>query len=376
MFSSNRFLHYFDPISFFLSLLISILGIIFIQSATYSPDRPFSLFFQKQVIGLAFALFFYFLFTTIEYRNFMRWAYFGYIGVLALLSFTLIKGSIGMGAQRWINLMFFKLQPSEIAKFLFPICAAFQWNILVENRRNTANYFMPLLFLLLISFFLIKKQPDLGTAIVLAISALILFWFAGMPRHYFIRGALLIIGIAPFGWYTLKPYQKNRIMVFVGQGDKRKERYQREQALIAIGSGGLTGKGFLKGTQNKLRFLPEGRTDFIFAVVCEEIGFLGALFILTLYFLLFARILVMIKTITDHTIQLLCIGILLPIIVSAFINICMVNGLLPIVGVPLPLMSYGLSNLWITWITLGLLQGIMMQRAHIGEYRLIYPIRN
>jgi len=156
--------------------------------------------------------------------------------------------------------------------------------------------------------------------------------------------------------------KKNRIAVFLGHGNTKKERYQIEQATIAIGSGGLTGKGLLRGTQNKLRFLPEGRTDFIFAVLSEELGLFGALGILILYTILFYRSLLIIQQLKDWYMQLFATGIIMHIILSTLINIGMVLGLLPIVGIPLPLMSYGISNLWITLASFGLFQNIAMQR--------------
>jgi rod shape determining protein RodA len=165
----------------------------------------------------------------------------------------------------------------------------------------------------------------------------------------------------PVVWYSLKPYQRDRISVFIGQGTTQKERYQIEQATIAIGSGGFWGKGLLQGTQNRLQFLPESRTDFIFAVLCEEWGFFGALFVLALYTLLFVRLLFMVQSIATPYVQFLAFGLLIHLLISALINICMVIGLLPIVGIPLPLMSYGLSNLLISCISLGWIQGIYTQ---------------
>jgi rod shape determining protein RodA len=152
--------------------------------------------------------------------------------------------------------------------------------------------------------------------------------------------------------------------VFLGEGDARKERYQIEQSYIAVGSGGLCGKGFLKGTQNTLQFLPESRTDFIFAVVCEEWGFLGALIILWLYLLLFYRFLTIIGTIKDFYAQLLAVGLIIHIIISTFMNIGMALGLLPIVGIQLPFMSYGVTYLWITFASLGWFNSIAMRRFY------------
>lgn len=361
----NKKLHpylYIDWISFALTTLIASLGLLFIFSATYSKAVPFSIFFKKQLAGVIIGIFLYWLFSYLDYHSLMRSGYFAYFGIIGLLIFTLIKGSIGMGAQRWINLFFFKLQPSELAKPLFPAFVAYYFFTHTDKVHGSVRDFLPLLSMLGLSFVLIMKQPDLGTALIILFSGLILFWCAGLSKRFFLIGALLSIIAAPVLWKVLKPYQRNRIAVFLGYGTTQNERYQIEQAAIAIGSGGFMGRGLLQGTQNQLQFLPESRTDFIFAVVCEEWGFLGALFILILYALLFIRLLFLIKMIEPPYLQLLAIGLLLHLVLSAIINICMVIGLLPIVGIPLPLMSYGLSNLLISFASLGWIHGIYLQQ--------------
>ena len=352
-----------DWISFVLMLLLSCIGLLSVFSATYTPDHPFSLFFKKQTFGLLIGIALYCLFSFIDYRSLMRWGYFCYFGVIGLLIFTLMKGSIGMGAQRWVNLFFFKLQPSELAKPLFPAFVAYYFFTHRETHYGTLRDIVPIIAVLFLSFILIMKQPDLGTALIILCSGLILLWIAGIPKKFFLYGLLLFTITAPATWYLLKPYQRNRIVVFIGHGTTQKERYQIEQAAIAIGSGGFWGKGLLQGTQNKLQFLPESRTDFIFAVLCEEWGFIGALFVLILYACLFIRLLLIVQSIETPYLQLLALGLLIPLLLSALINICMVIGLLPIVGIPLPLMSYGLSNLLISFISLGWIQGIYTQET-------------
>lgn len=346
-----------------LTLIIAAIGLLFVFSATHTPEQPLSIFFKKQVIGVCMGIVVYWLCALTDYRTLQRWGYFGFFGVVGLLIFTLLKGSIGMGAQRWINLVFFKLQPSELAKPLFPAFVSYYLHTHYERRFAAWKKFIPLIAILGVSFLLILKQPDLGTALVIAMCGLALLWLAGLSKKFFIYGALACILAAPLLWNTLKPYQKNRIAVFFGYGTTQKERYQIEQATIAIGSGGLTGKGLQNGTQNTLQFLPESRTDFIFAVICEEWGFVGAVSLLLLYLLLFLRTLFLIPAISEPHAQLLAIGLLLHIILSALVNIAMVMGLLPIVGIPLPLLSYGLSNLLISFGSLGWIQGIYMQQT-------------
>lgn len=365
MFIESRFLRYFDWITFFLMILIGCVGLLFVFSATYKPELAYSIFFKKQIIGLVLGIGIYIVCSLIDYRTLLAWGYLLYGIVLLLLLFTIIKGSIGMGAQRWINLGFFKAQPSELAKLFFPLCAVHYIYNHKESFTFSIQQFAPLLLILTISFFLILKQPDLGTALVILFSGLLLLWLTGLSKNFFIYASLALIITAPISWHFLKPYQKKRVLVFLGQGEHNKERYHIEQSKIAIGSGGLLGKGFLKGTQNKLLFLPESRTDFIFSVISEEIGFVGALAIILLYFLFFTRILLITLWISHPLIKLLAFGFTIHIIISCFINIGMVTGLLPIVGIPLPLISYGISNLWITCASLGWFNNIVMQHYQI-----------
>jgi rod shape determining protein RodA len=287
---------------------------------------------------------------------------FFYFIVLGLLTFTLVQGTIAMGAYRWIDLIFFRFQPSELAKLFLPAFITYYCYSQKNFPLLTINNFIYILSIVFISFVLIRKQPDLGTALIILFSGLILIWIAGISRKFFLYGFLILLITAPLSWHFLKPYQKNRIAVFFGQGDKHKERYQIEQSKIAIGSGGITGKGFLLGTQNKLMFLPESRTDFIFSVIAEEHGFLGALILLFLFSLLFLRLFFVTLTIKSPSAQLLALGLIIHIVLSTFINIGMVVGLLPIVGIPLPLISYGITHLWITLASLGWFNGIAMRR--------------
>lgn len=342
--------------------ILSLGGLLFVFSATYTPEKPFSLFFIKQTLGVFVGIGIYFLCLIPDYRTIMRIGYNAYFGIIALLLFTLVKGSIGMGGKRWISLIFFKLQPSELTKILFP---TFTVNYLHSHKKTIIyplSLFFPILCMLGLSFFLVHKQPDLGTGLILLFSGLILCWLAGLHKKFFIYSFTISLLIAPLTWsMILRDYQKNRILVFLGQGNKQKERYQIEQATIAIGSGGIFGKGLFNGTQNRLQFLPERRTDFIFAVLCEECGLFGALAVLFLYVIMLFHALLLIRKLNDIYAQLLASGLLLHIFLATIINIGMVLSIFPVVGIPLPLMSYGLSNLWTTFICLGLFQNIVIQ---------------
>lgn len=364
-------LRHFDWLSFILTFLIGTIGLLFVFSATYSAEVPYSFYFKKQAIGLIAGLFIYLLFCMLDYRLCMRIGYFSYLFLIGLLIFTLLKGSIGMGGQRWINLFFFKIQPSEMAKLLFPTFTSYYLYTLRTHTSMQQISFrtaLPILIVLATSFILIAKQPDLGTALTVLFSAIILLWIAGLTKRFFIYSIIILIIGSPLFFHLLKPYQKQRIAVFLGYGEKNKSGYQIEQSMIAIGSGGLTGKGFLQGTQNKFHFLPEGRTDFIFAVLCEEWGLAGSFFLMLLFFILFMRSLQLLQIITDPTIQVLAAGTIIHIMISTVINVGMVLGLLPVVGIPLPLISYGLSNLLITYASLGWFHGIIMQQRDLKLY--------
>ncbi len=363
----RRYFRYFDWISFFLIIILTSIGLFFVFSATYRPDQPFSIFFKKQAFGILSGFGIYFLCSATDFRALMRWGYFAYFGIIILLIFTILKGSIGMGAQRWVSLGFFKIQPSELAKLLFPAYATYYFYTEKDTLSLSFKQFLPVLGMLGISFILILKQPDLGTALVLLFSGLIMVWFAGINKLFFVYASLFVLCTAPLSWHMLKEFQKQRVLVFLGQGNSKKERYQIEQSQIAIGSGGLLGKGLLQGTQNKLQFLPASRTDFIFSVIAEETGFAGALFILALFTILFLQLLWVALTIKSPFAQLLALGLILPIIISTLINIGMVTGIMPVVGIPLPFMSYGLSNLWVNFASLGWFNAIAIRRFYWGD---------
>lgn len=357
----RRFLSSFDWPSFWVTLIIAFTGLLFVWSATYTETTPFSLFFKKQLFGVISGIFIYFFCCTTNPHTLQRWGYFIFFFIIMLLIFTLIKGSVGMGAQRWINLGFIKFQPSELTKLFFP--AFFSYYLSTEKEAaRTVSHFVPILLILGLSVLLILKQPDLGTALLILFSGVTMLWLARIPNSFFIASICIGLISAPILWKGLKPYQKKRISVFLGEGDSRRERYQIEQSCIAIGSGGLIGKGFLRGTQNKLHFLPESRTDFIFSVVCEELGFAGACVILLLFAFLIYRSFLIIFSIDRLYTQLLAAGLITPIIFSVIINVGMVIGLLPIVGIPLPLMSYGITHSWIAFAALGWLNGIAARR--------------
>ncbi len=363
----QRYFRYFDTLSFCLIIILASIGLLFVFSATYRQECPYSLFFKKQLFGVCSGVVLYTIFCIADYRILLRWGYFLYLSVIGFLIFTLLKGHIGMGGQRWIDVLLFKFQPSEVAKLFFP--AFITYHLYTENDTPIYMFkdFVPIIAILLFSGFLIVKQPDLGTGLLLIISGAILLWITGLTTKFFILTILMVSISAPFTQHLLKPYQKQRISVFFGGGNVKKERYQLEQSKIAIGSGGLFGKGFLQGTQNKLMFLPESRTDSIFAVIGEEWGFFGSILIIMLYAFLFLRLFYSIGIIKNFHAQLLAIGLVIHSVLACIINMGMVTGLLPIVGIPLPLISYGISNLWITFASFGWINGIIIRQSYVGD---------
>ncbi len=348
----SRLWYRIDWLNFVVIIVLACVGLAAVFSATYQLEAPVSPLFKKQVGGVVAGLCVYSFFFFLNRRALVWWGSLLYVLTIGLLAFTLIRGSVGMGAQRWINVGIFKFQPSELAKLFFPAIFTRLLGLEVSPRLRLRRL-MLLLFFLGSSVILILKQPDLGTALIIFFSGIVLLWMAGLGRTFFVVGFCIALLGMPVGWRMLKPYQKQRVIVFLGGGSKQKERYQVEQSRIAVGSGGFWGKGYLQGSQSRLNFLPENHTDFIFAVICEEWGFFGAFFVVFLFFLLFTSALNRIVALASVSYQLLAIGLILPTFFSAFINMAMVLGVLPIVGIPLPFITYGLTHLLIDFASMG-----------------------
>jgi len=360
---NKRRLRYFDWLSFGLVLGLSLVGLLFIFSTTYTPEKPFSFFFKKQFFGLLSGCAIYFFCSFKERRTLLVWGYYGFLGMLVLLCYTIIGGWTGMGAKRWISLYFIRFQPSEVAKLCLPLFIAL--TLADQKKSQHLSWFKRFKIPLVAigsTFFLVLRQPDLGTALLILMSGALMLWIAGLPNKFFVIVGLCMVSFAPFLWHGLRPYQQKRVLSLFGYGSVTNERYQIEQSKIAIGSGGLVGKGFLKGTQNRYSFLPEDHTDFIFSVICEEWGYAGAFLVLLLFITFFIRSLYLILSLSSKTEQLVAFGMIVHVILSVITNIGMATGLLPTVGVPLPLISYGLTYLWITLAGLGIIQNFVMTR--------------
>ncbi len=351
----STFFQKLRSIDYVMLITILILGIIS-SFAMYSTDGG-ELRYHSESHILRFIVFFTMM-LIISFINIKTWHTFGYlfyIIVLGLLIWASLFGITAQGSQRWINLYFINLQPSELMKIAIIICfAKYYHRVQVVNVNRVKNIIIPL-FILFVPICLVITQPDLGTSILIALSGIIVLWLAGVNIKYFFYSSLIFIISAPFIISFLKPYQKLRILTFFDPDkDPLGAGYQIIQSKIAVGSGGLTGKGFLKGTQGYLEFLPEKHTDFIFTLFSEEFGFIGSILLLILYAILIYRILKIGSLSRNFFGKFFCYGFGSAIFVYITVNMSMVLGLLPIVGSPLPIMSYGGSSMLATMIGLGI----------------------
>tara|TARA_Y100000590_G_scaffold431854_1_gene547062 strand:- start:458 stop:1393 length:936 start_codon:yes stop_codon:yes gene_type:complete len=289
------------------------------------------------------------MFLLISFVRIKFWystSYLFYFIVVLMLLTVFYFGITVSGSQRWISLYFLNIQPSELMKIAIIVCLArYYHRIQNAEIQNIRNVLFPLLLLSIPCVFVVS-QPDLGTAILIVISGILVMWVAGLNIKYFFYSGLILLVSAPFVISFLKPYQKLRILTFFDpERDPLGAGYQIIQSKIAIGSGGFSGKGFLKGTQSYLEFLPEKHTDFIFTLFSEEFGFLGSILLLLLYILIIYRIIRIGFLSRSFFAKLYCFGFAAAIFTYMFVNMSMVLGLLPIVGSPLPIMSYGGSSM-------------------------------
>ena len=333
-------------VDYFLILIIILIGAISVF-AIYSTERGEFSFYTKNHL-LRFLVFFG-MFLVLSFVRITFWyknAYFFYAVCVFLLFITLFFGLMASGSRRWLDLYFLNLQPSEIMKIAIIVCFARYYHRIQTAEIQNYKFILVPIILLLIPCYLVVQQPDLGTSILIAGTGIIIIWLAGLNIKYFVYSGLLLIVSLPFAVSLLKPYQKSRILTFFNPDrDPLGAGYQIIQSKIAIGSGGFFGKGFLKGTQSYLEFLPEKHTDFIFTLFSEEFGFLGSILLLLLYILLIYRIIIIGFYSKSFFSKLFCFGFASGIFLYIFVNISMVLGLLPIVGAPLPIMSYGGSSM-------------------------------
>ena len=333
-------------------ILLSVLSVF----VMYSTDGGEILFHTKNhfvKLAVFFPLMiFVALFNIKFWHNFSYIIYFIVILLLIYVSFFGIKAS---GSQRWMDVYLFVLQPSELMKIAIIMCLAKYYHRLKIENVNSFTSIIIVLSIILIPTIFVVSQPDLGTSILIALSGLIILWLGGVKIKYFIYSFITFLISLPFIISFLKPYQKLRILTFLDPDrDPLGAGYQIIQSKIAIGSGGLNGKGFLKGTQSYLDFLPEKHTDFIFTLFSEEFGFIGSVGLLILYLIIIFRIVRIGSISRSNFARLFCFGYAFAIFIYIVVNLSMVLGLLPIVGSPLPIMSYGGSSMLATMIGFGI----------------------
>jgi rod shape determining protein RodA len=301
-------------------------------------------------------------------RHWFRAAYWMYAIALALVVAVDLRGFVGMGARRWIDLGLIQLQPSSLMNIALVLALARYFHARSDDDIACLRYLIPPALMILIPAALVLKQPDLGTAVMLVITGAALFFMAGVRLRFFALMALGAAAALPAGWHFLRDYQKNRIYTFLDpESDPLGAGYHILQSKIALGAGGFFGRGFLNGTQSHLSFLPEKQTDFIFTTLAEEFGFVGGLGLLALYTLMIGYGFVIALGCSNHFGRLLGLGIVTNFSLYVFINTAMVMGLIPVVGVPLPLISYGGTAMLAVMFGFGLLLNVGVHReARLG----------
>jgi len=358
----RRLLANFDWVLLGLVLLISGIGIVNLYSAGYNLNSGGEPFYIKQIYWVLLGLFVMVVTFSIDYHFIIRNAYVIYVVTLSLLMLVFFYGNITHGSQRWLILYGFSFQPSELMKLSTIIVLVRYFNDNIEKGYHFGNI-ITLLAIVGVPFFMIARQPDLGTALFLMILFCSMAVFVGVGRKFLIYFSLSGMILAPLCWFLLKDYQRERILTFLNpERDPLGAGYHIIQSIIAIGSGGILGKGFLRGTQTQLRFLPEQQTDFAFSVFAEEWGFGGVCVLMFLFLLLILWGLQITRYSRDLPGALLSFGVTLFVFWGIFINVGMVIGIFPVVGIPLPFFSYGGSSMMVLMIGAGLLMNVSMRR--------------
>ena len=343
---------------------ICMLGILNIYSATTPYKIVGTAYFIKQFYWILLGMSISLLVCSLDYHILEDLSYWLYGFCVFLLVAVLILGRTSMGATRWLNLGFFHIQPSELMKIVIIVTFARFFNNYQSAGGLTVREVLIPLGMLLLPAALIMKQPDLGTATLVILIALSMVMYVGLRWSAIVTFVCVTIPLSWISWaFLLRPYQKNRILDFLNPERSRLgSGYHIIQSKIAVGSGGITGKGYIKGTQSQLRFLPEQHTDFAFSVFAEEWGFIGSLLLIILYLSLVLWGLNIARHCNDRLGGLLAVGVSAMLFWHIVINMGMVIGLFPVVGVPLPFFSYGGTSMITSMIGIGLLQSISMRR--------------
>ena len=350
-------------------LLIAIvcsIGFMTLYSAANGNIQPWA---ARQMMHFCAGMTVMLAVAIVDIRSWMRWSYVLYGIALVLLIAVQIKGSVLKGGQRWIDLGFIQLQPSEIMKITLVLALARYFHGASYQEVGRPVFLLPPVLMVLLPVGLVLKQPDLGTAMMLAFSAAALLFLAGVRIWKFAVVFAAAGGAAPVAWKFMRDYQKNRILTFLNpENDPLGTGYHILQSKIALGSGGVFGKGFMQGTQSHLNFLPEKQTDFIFTMLAEEWGMVGGIVLVGLYTLILVYGYALSMKSRNHFGRLVGLGLTTTFFLYVFINIAMVMGLVPVVGVPLPLISYGGTAMLTLLFGFGLIMSVYIHRdVHIGR---------
>ncbi|WP_428112462.1 rod shape-determining protein RodA [Desulfurella sp.] len=353
----KRKFKYFDYPLFIAVCLLGVLSVFLI----YTTDAG-KIFYNKQIIWELLGVFLCLLVTNIDLKLIKTYAFAFYIFVLLVLLVVFFIGFVGHGAKRWISLGFFNIQPSEFMKLaIILVLAAYFDEYIKSSKYNFKDLYLPFA-LILFPAVLIIKQPDLGTALIILIIGLAIILSVGVKKTFLIKSVIFFLIAMPFFWSLLKNYQKERLIAFINPYlSPHTYGYHIIQSEIAVGSGGLFGKTAAGATQTILNFLPENHTDFIFAAFCEQWGFISAVLLISLYLFIIFRCLSFIDIASSIFEKIVIIGVTVMLSVSMIFNIGMTIGLLPVVGVPLPFVSYGGSAVITNFIAIGILINIKIK---------------
>ena len=346
---------------FVIILLIACIGFAMLYSAANGSLSPWA---SKQMFLFSLGMVLMAFVAIIDIRFWLKLSYLVYGFNLSLLLIVEVLGSVGMGAQRWLDVSLFQFQPSETMKIALVMALARYFHGLETYDVGRIRFLVIPLFLIAIPIILVLRQPDLGTAGVLGLLGAVMLWLAGVRLWHFFGFALCVVASIPIGWQLLHSYQKQRVMTFLDpESDPLGSGYHIIQSKIAMGSGGIFGKGFLSGTQSHLNFLPEKQTDFIFTMLAEEFGFIGGTSLIGLYAILIFYSIFIAYSCRSKFGRLLAMGLVANFFLYVFINIAMVTGLVPIVGVPLPLIANGGTALITVLIGFGLVMSCWLHKG-------------
>lgn len=343
--------------------MVVMTGIMLLYSAGNGHWNPWA---SKQFIRFLMSIGVLFFIALTNLRLWMKYAYWIYGLALILLFGVEVAGTVGMGAQRWLNLGFFQLQPSEVMKIALVLALARYFHGASLEEVRSIRFMIPPVLMMGIPVALILLQPDLGTALMLVFVSVALFFLVGVQIWKFVLVGILGAAAIPVFWMFLHDYQKQRVLTFLNpESDPLGAGYHIMQSKITLGSGGIFGKGFMEGTQSRLNFLPEKQTDFIFTVLSEEFGLVGSLALLLLYTVIIAYGFIIALRCNNFFGKLLALGLTINFALYVFINMGMVMGLMPVVGVPLPLVSYGGTAMLTLFFGFGLIECVNINREMV-----------